>query len=53
MKKPHVTTVILGATRKEQLQENLGALEAVSLLTNEIMDRIEEIVQTKPVLPEH
>ncbi len=53
MKNPHVTTVILGATRKEQLEENLGASEAVVLLTNEIMDRIEEIVQTKPVLPEY
>jgi len=53
IKNPNVTTAILGATRKEQLKENLGALTAREKLSDEIMNRIEEIVQTKPVLPEH
>ncbi len=53
IKNPHVTTAILGATRKEQLTENLGALTTKEKLTGEIMTRIDEIVQTKPVLPEH
>jgi len=52
IKNPNVTTAILGATRKEQLLENLGALEASVKLSPEIMQRIEDIVQTKPVLPE-
>ncbi len=52
IKNPDVTTAILGATRKEQLIENLGALEAAEKLTPSVMSRIEEIVQTKPVLPE-
>ena len=53
LKNPNVTTAILGATRKEQLLQNLKALDALPLLTEEVMQRIEDIVQTKPVLPEH
>jgi voltage-dependent potassium channel beta subunit len=53
IKNPNVTTAILGATKKEQLLENLDALQAVEKLAPEVMQRIEEIVQTKPVLPEY
>ncbi len=53
IKNPHVTTAILGATRKEQLLDNLKALEIVPLLDAEVMERIEKIMQTKPSLPEY
>ncbi len=53
IKNPNVTTAILGATNKEQLLENLKALEAKEKLNDEVMQQIEEIVQTKPVLPEY
>ena len=53
IKNPNVTTAILGATRKEQLLQNLKSLDAVAKLNDEVMQRIEDIVQTKPVLPEH
>ncbi|MGQ0738918.1 MAG: potassium channel beta subunit family protein [Bacteroidota bacterium] len=53
IKNPDVTTAILGATRKEQLLENLKALDTVVKLDSGVMQRIEDIVQTKPVLPEH
>jgi voltage-dependent potassium channel beta subunit len=53
IKNPDVTTAILGATRKEQLIENLGALDASAKLSPEIMLQIEGIVQTKPILPEY
>jgi voltage-dependent potassium channel beta subunit len=53
IKNPNVTTAILGATRKEQLLQNLKALDAVAKLNEAVMQRIEDIVQTKPVLPEH
>ncbi|MFM8806576.1 MAG: potassium channel beta subunit family protein [Sphingomonadales bacterium] len=53
IKNPHVTTTILGATKKEQLLENLDALLAVEKLTPEVLQRIESIVQTKPVLPDY
>ncbi len=53
IKNPNVTTAILGASRKEQLLENLGSLEAVPKLTEEVMARIESIVETKPIQPEY
>jgi voltage-dependent potassium channel beta subunit len=53
IKNPDVSTAILGATRKEQLIENLGAIEAAAKLDSGIMQRIEGIVQSKPVLPEY
>jgi aryl-alcohol dehydrogenase-like predicted oxidoreductase len=49
---PNVSTVILGATKADQLTENLKALEVLSLLDNEVMERIEKVLQNKPVLPE-
>lgn len=49
---PNVSTVILGASKTEQLKENLTALEVVPLLTPEVLGRIEDIMQTKPVLPQ-
>jgi voltage-dependent potassium channel beta subunit len=52
LQNPHVTTAILGATRKEQLLENLKTLEVLPQLTEEVMQRIEEIMKTKPKLPE-
>lgn len=42
---PHVSTVILGASRVEQLRENLGALTVLPKLTPAVMDRIEASVQ--------
>lgn len=53
IRNPNVTTAILGATKKEQLLENLKALDALPKLDEAVMLRIEEIVQTKPLLPEH
>ncbi len=50
IKNPHVTTAILGATRSEQLEQNLKALDALPLLNTEIMEKIESILQNKPVL---
>ena len=50
IKNSNVTTAILGATKKEQLLENLKSLEALPLLTNTIMEEIDSIMQTKPVL---
>lgn len=50
IKNPHVSTAILGASKKEQLLENLKSLEVVPLLTSEVMDKIESILNNKPVL---
>ena len=41
IKNPHVSTVILGATRREQLEQNLGALDALDKLDDDVMKRID------------
>ena len=41
---PHVSTVITGASRPEQVRENMGALAVISRLTGDVCDRVEEAV---------
>ena len=48
---PNVSTVILGASKESQLEENLKSLEILPLLTPEIIAKIEEILKNKPVHP--
>jgi voltage-dependent potassium channel beta subunit len=43
-KNPHVSTVITGASRVDQVRENLKAAEVVPLLTAPILERIDKIV---------
>ena len=49
VKNPHVSTTILGASKKEQLIENLTSLETVPLLTNEVIEKIEGILNNRPL----
>ena len=42
---PHVSSVITGASRVEQVQENLGALDVLGRLDDELMDRIRKTVR--------
>ena len=51
LKNKNVSTVITGATKIEQLNDNLGALDLVDKLTPEIMDRIDHILDNKPAPP--
>ncbi len=53
LKNPNVSTVILGATKKQQLLQNLKALDAQAKLTADVLEKIEGIMKNKPVLPEH
>jgi voltage-dependent potassium channel beta subunit len=50
LKNPRVSTVILGASRVEQLTENLGALDVVPRLDVAVMERIEQILGNKPTV---
>jgi voltage-dependent potassium channel beta subunit len=52
LKNPNVSTVILGASRLEQLEDNLGALDAVAKLDTAVMDRIDTILDNRPPEPE-
>ncbi len=48
LKNPNVSSVITGASRAEQVRENMKALDVVPLLTPEVMERIEAIAGTRP-----
>ncbi|GIX21345.1 MAG: NADP-dependent aryl-alcohol dehydrogenase [Gammaproteobacteria bacterium] len=48
---PNVSTVILGASRLEQLSDNLRALDVVDRLDEAVLQRIEAIVQNRPPEP--
>lgn len=45
---PNVSTVILGATKTEQLTDNLGAIKLLPKLTPEVLEEIEKILDNKP-----
>jgi voltage-dependent potassium channel beta subunit len=48
LKNPNVSTVITGASKAEQVHQNLKALEVVPLLSDEVMAEIETILGNKP-----
>jgi voltage-dependent potassium channel beta subunit len=48
LKNPNVSTVITGATRVEQVRENMAAAEVVAKLTPEVIERIESVLGNKP-----
>lgn len=45
LKNPHVTTVITGATKKEQLLDDLNAIEVKPKLTDDILKMIDTILK--------
>jgi aryl-alcohol dehydrogenase-like predicted oxidoreductase len=49
---PRVSTVILGASKLEQLHDNLKALDHKAKLTPDVLEAIEEVVQNKPEAPQ-
>ncbi|MDL5047928.1 aldo/keto reductase [Oscillatoria amoena NRMC-F 0135] len=53
LKNPNVSTVILGASKATQLKENFKAIETQHLLTDDVMERIEQILENKPKQPDY
>lgn len=49
LKNPHVSTVITGASRTEQVVENMAAMDVVPLLTDDVMAKIDSVVSTAPI----
>ena len=47
-KNPNVSTVILGASKVAQLQENLKVLDALPKLTSDVMNAIEKVMGNRP-----
>ena len=52
LRNPNVSTVILGASKVAQLEENLKCLDAMPIVTTDVMEKIETILQNKPLIPE-
>lgn len=48
LKNPNVSTVITGASRAEQVHQNMAAMDVVGRLTADVMERIEDILGNKP-----
>jgi voltage-dependent potassium channel beta subunit len=48
LRRKEVSSVITGATKVKQLEENIAAREAVDKLTNEVLERIEVILDNDP-----
>jgi voltage-dependent potassium channel beta subunit len=48
LKNPNVSTVITGASKPQQVVENMKALDFVDKLTDEVLERIEAILGNKP-----
>ena len=48
IKNPRVSSVITGATRSEQLKENLGALSVLGKLTDDVMREIDALLARMP-----
>lgn len=52
LKNPNVSTVITGASKPEQVRQNMKAVEVSEKLTDNVMDRIEDILDNKPEAPQ-
>lgn len=48
LKNPNVSSVITGASRREQVVENMRAIDVVEQLSDDIIERIETILDNKP-----
>ena len=48
LKNPNVSTVITGASRESQVTGNMGALDVVPMLTEDVMGRIAAILDSAP-----
>ena len=51
LKNPNVSTVITGASKLEQLEQNLKSLEVVPKMTDDVMTKIESIIEVKRDFP--
>lgn len=48
LKNENVSTVITGASKPEQVKQNMKAIDKVDSITNDVMEKIEEILDNKP-----
>jgi voltage-dependent potassium channel beta subunit len=51
LKNPHISTTITGASKPEQVVENMKAIDFVEKLTPDVMEHIEAVLDNKPAPP--
>lgn len=52
LKNPNVSTVITGASKPEQVRQNMKTLEKKELLTGDVVEKVEEILNNRPSEPQ-
>ncbi len=52
LREPFVSTVITGASKPEQVTENMASLDVLARLTPAVLDQIETILGNQPEPPE-
>lgn len=50
LKNPNISSVITGASRPSQIEENVKCLSVVPLLTDDVMESLEAILTNRPAL---
>ncbi len=48
LRRKEISSVITGATKLDQLLDNLGAADAIELLTDDVLDEIEAVLENEP-----
>ena len=52
LKNPNVSTVITGASRPEQVVENMKAEDVLQRLGSDVMERVDAVLGNKPTFEE-
>jgi aryl-alcohol dehydrogenase-like predicted oxidoreductase len=52
LKNPNVSTVITGASRPEQVVENMKAEDVLQRLSSDVMERVDTVLGNKPTFDE-
>ena len=52
LKNPNISTTITGSSKPEQIIENMKAIDVVSQLDDDVMEKIDEILDNKPAGPQ-
>jgi aryl-alcohol dehydrogenase-like predicted oxidoreductase len=52
LKNPNISTAITGASKTEQIIDNLQALDLVAQLSDDVMENIEQILENRPAEPQ-
>lgn len=52
LKNPHISSTITGSSKPEQIIENMKAIDVVHQLTDDVMEKIENILDNKPAPPQ-